>query len=382
MLCFEYLMIFASANSKYPLMDNNIKICLLGSEDANKRICLAKILSDNGFVVTIMGTIEFDCPQNIKFIKYKLNRSLNLFSDIETILQYRKIFKRERFHIIQTFDTKPAFLAPLSYSNPNTKIIRTITGLGTIFMSKSLKYKILRFLYSILHSVAKNRVSHTTFQNEDDLGYFLKNNLVASQNSSLIYGSGIDLNLFSKYKKQKTKVFTFICVARLVYEKGIINYLEAAKICTDLGYNFKFILVGPLEENSRKLNSNILEKYADYVEWLGPQKNIPELLQHSNVFVLPTFREGFSRVLLEASALKIPSITSNVPGTREIIRHQKEGILIPVNNSAALSNAMVDMATDDNTYNMFAENAERHVKQFSLENIARAYITLYKKPSN
>ncbi|MEX0315170.1 MAG: glycosyltransferase, partial [Allomuricauda sp.] len=300
------------------------------------------------------------------------------FSDIGTILQYRKIFKHERFHIIQTFDTKPAFLAPLSYNNPDTKIIRTITGLGTIFMSNALKFRALRFLYSILHGLAKNRVSHTTFQNEDDQGYFLKNNLVTSQNSSLIFGSGIDLNLFSKYSKQKTEVFTFICVGRLVYEKGIVNYLEAAKICMDLGHNFKFLLVGPLEENSKKLNSEILKKYKGYVEWLGPQKNIPELLQHSDVFVLPTFREGFSRVLLEASALKIPSITSDVPGTREIIRHQKEGILIPVNHSEALSKAMIDIATDHKSYDLFAENAAKHVKQFSLKNISEAYMTLYR----
>ncbi|WP_190808470.1 glycosyltransferase family 4 protein [Flagellimonas sp. S3867] len=359
-------------------MVRKIKICLLGSEDANKRLGLAKLLANNGFDVTIMGTIKFDCPPKVKFIKYKLNRSLNPFSDFQTILEYRKIFKLEEFDIIQTFDTKPAFLAPLSYASPRTKMVRTITGLGTIFMSNDFKFRILRFLYSILHKSVKRRVSHTTFQNEDDRGYFLKKKLVASDTSSLIYGSGIDLDLFSKYIKKETEVFTFICIGRLVYEKGIINYLEAAKICKDLGHEFKFLLVGPLEENSKRLNSDILDEYSHYVEWLGPQKNIPELLQHSDVFVLPTFREGFSRVLLEASALKIPSITSNVPGTREIIRDNKEGILIPVNDSNALSKAMIKMELDRNSYRRYAENAKMHVNQFSLKNITEAYISLYK----
>ena len=358
-------------------MNKKTKICLLGSEDAYKRIGLAKLLSNQNFDVTIMGTHPFDCPENIRFLKYDLNRSLNFFSDLKTVFQYKSIFRHERFDIIQTFDTKPAFLAPLAFSSPNTKIVRTITGLGTIFMSNALKYKILRTIYSILHTLVKNKVSHTTFQNEDDRGFFLKKKLVTTQNSSLIYGSGIDLELFSKYAKKETDVFTFICIGRLVYEKGIINYLEAAKSCIDSGHDYRFLLVGPLEENSKRLNAQILKEYSEYVDWMGPQKNIPELLQNSDVFVLPTFREGFSRVLLEASALKIPSITSNVPGTREIIRDQKEGLLIPVNNSKALSEAMIQMASDSSSYGKYGENARKHVNQFSLKNITDAYIELY-----
>nr|WP_298998275.1 glycosyltransferase family 4 protein [uncultured Allomuricauda sp.] len=360
-------------------MIRKTKVCLVGSEDAYKRISLANLLLKQGFEVAIMSSAPFECPKDIRFIAYDLNRGLNLFSDIKTILQYRRIFRREKFDIVQTFDTKPAFLVPLSYIASKTKVVRTVTGLGTIFMSDALKYKILRFVYTILHSFAKNKVSHTTFQNEDDRSFFLRKNLVTLENSSLIYGSGIDLDLFSEYSKKKTEVFTFICVGRLVYEKGIINYLEAAKSCIESNHNYRFLLVGPLEEKSKKLNSEILNTYSKYVEWLGPKSNIPELLENSDAFVLPTFREGFSRVLLEASALSIPSITSDVPGTREIVRHEKEGLLTPVNDSVALAKAMIQMASNESAYLSYAKNARDHVKQFSLKNIANAYIQLYSK---
>src|SRR5690606_36457164 len=109
--------------------------------------------------------------------------------------------------------------------------------------------------------------------------------------------------------------------------------LEAAQICKDKNYNFKFLLVGPLEEESKRLNSQVLEKYGNVVDWLGPRGDILELMLKSDAFVLPTFREGFPRVLLEASALGLPSITTNVPGTNEIIRHLQEGLHVKVDNS-------------------------------------------------
>ena len=360
-------------------MDSKIRICLVGSEDAHKRIELARCLIMDGFDVTIMGTKDYDYPKGIKYIGYSLNRKFNPFSDLRTVLEYRKILKAHKFDIVQTFDTKPAFILPYACYGLESKIIRTITGMGTIFMSDGLKYKLYRAIYNLFHFGVRKKVFHTTFQNGDDRNYFMDHKLVFPYNSSLIYGSGIDLSKYRNTIEVNNKEFTFICVARLVYEKGIINYLEAAQICKDKNYNFKFLLVGPLEEASKRLNSQILEKYGKVVDWLGPRRDIQELMLKSDAFVLPTFREGFSRVLLEASALGLPSITTNVPGTNEIIRDLKEGLHIKVDNSVDLADAMIKMASNRELARQLGKNASLHVQQFSLGMISSKYIELYRK---
>ncbi|MCM4154273.1 glycosyltransferase family 1 protein [Arenibacter sp. N53] len=360
-------------------MNKKISICLVGSEDAHKRIGLAQCLIRNNFDVTILGTKDYDYPEGIKYIGYKLNRKFNPISDFKTVLEYRRILKIHKFDIVQTFDTKPAFILPYATFGLKTKVIRTITGMGTIFMSNDLKFKIYRIFYITLHFLIRKRVYHTTFQNEDDRKYFVDNKLVNHSNSSLIYGSGIDLSNLINMTKNKTSNFTFICVSRLVYEKGIINYLEAAQICKDNDYEYKFLLVGPLEEASKRLNLQIVEKYSNVVDWLGPRKDVQELMLNSDAFVLPTFREGFSRVLLEASALGLPSITTNVPGTNAIVRHLQEGLHVEVENSDDLANGMVKLAEDRQLAEQLGNNARLHVEQFSLSVISGEYIDLYKK---
>lgn len=359
-------------------MDRSINICLVGGEDSYKRIDLSQHLIADNFNVTILGTKDYDFPKNITFLKYNLNRKFNPISDLKTILEYRKIIKKNNFDIIQTFDTKPAFLLPIASIGLKPKITRTITGLGTIFMSKTIKNRIYRILYNLSHLFIKNKVNHTTFQNEDDRDYFIKNKLVSNSSSSLIFGSGIDLTKISTKANRKNTTFTFILVARLVYEKGIINFLEAAKICKEKGYNFKFTLVGPLEENSSKLNKKILDSYSNIIEWIGPKPNAIDYMLKSDCFVLPTFREGFSRVLLESSAIGLPIITTNVPGTREIVTHKKEGLLVKVNDSIDLANAMIQLANDKDLADSMAKNSLLKVKQFSLEVISKKYINLYK----
>jgi glycosyltransferase involved in cell wall biosynthesis len=360
-------------------MAKKINVCLVGTEDAHKRIGLAQCLLRSDFEVTILGTKDYKYPESIRYIGYGLNRKFNPFSDFKTIFEFRRILKSNSFDIVQTFDTKPAFILPFASFGIKIKIVRTITGMGTIFMSNKLKFKIYRVLYNISHLLVRNKVHHTTFQNEDDRKYFTDNNLVSLAKSSLIFGSGIDLSNIRNTEKNKNDEFTFICIGRLVYEKGIINYLEAAQICADRNYKFRFLLVGPLEEASKRLNSQILQKYSNVVEWLGPRSDIKELLLNSHAFVLPTFREGFSRVLLEASAMGIPSITTNVPGTNEIIRHLKEGLHVELDNSEDLANAMIRLGTDRELAEQLGYNANLHVKQFSLNVISEKYIKLYKK---
>jgi len=355
----------------------NKKICIVGGEDVDKRIQLSKYLIDAGFDVTILGTSSKEFPDNLTYINYNLFRRFSIKKDFKTIKFYKDYFNENYFDVIQTFDTKPAFLLPIALRNTKTPIIRTVTGLGTIFMSNSIFSKILRNVYFLLHFMIRNRVSMTIFQNTDDKDIFLNKGLVNQKNHALILSSGIELKNIKERAKRNNERFTFICVARLVYEKGIINLIEAARICADQGYSFKIQIVGPLEENSKRLNETILKDYDDVVERLGTRNDVMDLLLKADAFILPTFREGFSRVLLEAAAVGLPSITTNVPGVGEIVRHEKEGLIAEVKNSKSLANAMINLATNKPLADKFAQNALKRVELFSLDTVAKQYISIF-----
>lgn len=358
------------------------KICLVGGEDVDKRINLSQYLIAAGFEVTIIGTSTMNFPKNISYHHYPLNRSLSLISDYKTIKWYRSFFTENKFDIIHTFDTKPAFLLPLSLLKTNTPITRTITGLGTIFMSQSIRNKVLRQVYKILHVKAKKRVFKTVFQNDDDKDIFLKYDLIEKNGFELIYSSGIELKHYNERAVRNNNKFTFIFVARLVYEKGITFLLEAAKICREKGYDFKFLIVGPLEENSKLLNPEILKHYEPYVEFLGERNDVTQLLLCADALILPTFREGFARVLLEAAAVGIPIISTDVTGVREFAKHNQEAILVPSKNTEALVNAIIELATNKNLANKLAESALKRVETFSLENVSKQYITIFEEAIN
>jgi len=229
----------------------------------------------------------------------------------------------------------------------------------------------------MLHKRVKYRVHKTIFQNFDDRDLYKGHNLISDNNYDLIFSSGIELKHISGKAKRNNTPFTFICVARLVYEKGIINLLEAAKICADKGHDFKVLLVGPLEENSKRLNQNILDQYKDVVDLLGTRNDVFDLLLTSDAFILPTFREGFARVLLEAAAHGLPIIATDVTGVREFARHGKEALLVEVKNSDALAESMIQLASNQDLANNLAENALKHVEKFSLENVSKQYINIF-----
>lgn len=353
------------------------KLCIVGGEDVHKRINISKYINEDDFEVTILGTSVEKFPDFITYIPYPLNRKFSIKSDYKTIQFYKNFFNKNNFDIIQTFDTKPGFLLPLALLKTKTPITRTITGLGTIFMSKGIFSYLLRMVYFTLHFIVRKRISQTIFQNTDDRDIYLSKKLINSSNHKLILSSGIELNNIEHIAKRNNKQYTFICVARLVYEKGIINLIEAARICANKGYNFKYQIVGPLEEDSKRLNESILLKYDDIVDRLGSRSDVSSLLLKADAFILPTFREGFSRVLLEAASVGLPLITTNVPGVGEIVRHNEEGLIAEVRNSESLANAMITLATNKPLNDKFAQNALKRVKMFSLETVSAQYITIF-----
>jgi glycosyltransferase involved in cell wall biosynthesis len=283
------------------------------------------------------------------------------------------------------------FLPISSLGLKHIKVVRTITGMGRIFTEKSFKNSVLIKVYNFMQKIVSKRVDFTIFQNDDDCKYFIDNHLIEKDKSSVIKSSGIDLEKYStSIDKTKVEVLkkeldmdttkpTFILVSRMVKQKGIIDYLKAAKICKEKGYEYNFLLVGQIDSNKDSLTQKEILSYSEYVRYLGRRTDIKELLVISDIFVLPTYyREGVPRVLLEASAMGLALIATDMPGCRDVVKDDFNGMLININDAVDIAHKMVKIGEDKNLKGKYSKNSKAYVSNFDLNLVSKEYYRVYK----
>jgi glycosyltransferase involved in cell wall biosynthesis len=376
-----------------------MNIIFLGGEDVSARIDISKKLIELGNNVKIIGSQKSDIfnQNNIAYTSFNLNRELNVFDDIKSIISLRRVLVNIKDdYIVHAFDTKLTIFLPIaSFGLDNIKVVRTINGMGRLFTKKSINNNFLVIIYKIIQKLIKNKVDFTIFQNTDNYNYFIKNKLVNKDKSIVIKSSGINLdqyssdvnkvdefNLKNKYLNN-LKSPTFILVSRLIKQKGVLNYLEAAKLCHLNGFNFNFLLVGQLDSNKDAIKLESINKYKEYVNYLGKQTNIKELLSISDVFVLPTYySEGVPRVLLEASAMSLALLTTNMPGCNDVLLNGRNGLEINIDDSLDLSEKMIQITQDNQVLKKMKIKSTNHVRNFSLEKVTNECLKVYKKIYN
>ncbi len=370
-------------------------LIFLGGEDVSARIEISKKFMALGYNIEIIGTEKADKfkQNNIAYATYQFNREFSIMGDIKTIFELRTILKEKNSRtIVHAFDTKPTLFLPFaSIGLKNINVVRTITGMGRIFTEKSLKNSILTLVYNLLQKAISKRVDFTVFQNDDDGDYYLKHHLVSKEKSSVIKSSGLDLEKFTTEvdntileNLKKTLALdpnekTFILVSRMVKQKGIMNYLQAAKLCHEQGHKFNFLLVGQLDSDE-SITFEEIHAYKKYVHYLGRREDVKNLLALCDVFVLPTYyREGVPRVLLEASAMGLALLATNMPGCKDVVMDGYNGKLIEIENPQDLYEKMVYITQNEEQLKSYGKNAQEKVKEFDLNIVVNAYHTIYQK---
>jgi glycosyltransferase involved in cell wall biosynthesis len=374
------------------------KIVFLGGEDVSARIDISKRLIKVGYEIEIIGSEDAGLfvENNIKYTKLILNREFNITDDLKTIVTLRTLLKQfSEDVIVHAFDTKLTMFLPIaSIGLKKIRVVRTINGMGRIFTAQNVTNSFLSLLYKLIHKSVKNNVDFTIFQNSDNFKYFVKKGLVGKANSVVISSSGINLgdyseiveesvkeDLKSKYIKYKLSP-TFILVSRMIKQKGISNFLEAAKLFYSNGYRANFLLVGQLDSNKDSLALEYIDSYSEYVNYLGKQTNIKELLSISDIFVLPTYySEGVPRVLLEASAMSLALLTTNMPGCNDVLIDGFNGFTVEVNDTKDLYFKMSSLVENLDELNRMKINALKHVDKFSLEKVTLQCHDVYSKVS-
>ena len=278
-------------------------------------------------------------------IEFNLQRTgLNPFKDFKSIMELKSIIKEYHIDLVFPYTVKPVIYGSIAANLCNVSVISLITGLGYAFSGLSTKARILQNLNEILYklSIRKNKI--IVFQNKDDYQLFLDRKVISKrQRVAFVSGSGVNLNQFSFKEKEASTEVSFLLVARLIEEKGIGLYMEAAELLKAKYPKAEFHLIGPAETSPSAISIDDINKLNDegVIVFHGLQTNMVEHFHKRDIFVLPSYyREGLPRTTLEACASGNPIITTDSVGCREAVKEGINGFLIEPQNLPALVKAM------------------------------------------
>lgn len=262
--------------------------------------------------------------------------------DLLLLLRYHARLRRIRPAIFLGYTAKPNVYGSLAAQALGIKVINNVSGLGTAFIRRGLLTRIVSTLYRI----AFRRSSTVFFQNEEDRDLFVAERLVAENKAKLLPGSGIDVSRFAPRERPAGGPFTFLLVARLLWDKGVGEYVEAARIVRREFPDARFQLLGFLDvENRTAVPRERVEAWVaeGLIDYLGTSDDVRGAIAAADCIVLPSYREGLPRTLLEAAAMARPLIATDAPGCRQVVRNGENGYLCAVRDAASLAEAMLAM---------------------------------------
>ncbi|MEX3636413.1 glycosyltransferase family 4 protein [Paraburkholderia sp. BR14320] len=340
------------------------KVILLANTDwylFNFRLSLAQALRERGFEVILLSPDGSYGPK-LRALGFTWEaipmerRSLNPWREIGLILWLARVFRRERPLLVHGFTIKGAVYSSLAARLAGVTIrVNGIDGLGYVFTSDELRARMLRPVVSNLMRFAFNgKHSAVVLQNSSDVALFKQSRIAADRAVRLVRGAGVNLTRYRPREPAETKKgapLRIVLAARLIWEKGIGEFVEASRILKSEGRSVIFLLAGsPDEGNPAAIQRSQIEEWHrdNLLTWLGHVSDMPALLSEVDVVVLPSYyREGLPTTLIEGAACALPLITTDAPGCREVVsRNGDDGILIPARDPKALADA-IRMLDDD-----------------------------------
>jgi glycosyltransferase involved in cell wall biosynthesis len=274
---------------------------------------------------------------------------LNPLEDFRTLRAIMATLEEVRPDLLLSYTIKPVIYGSFAAARigiPHRYAM--ITGLGSVLMGEGFKMRCMAVLAKWLyrHGMAKNE--GVFFQNPDDRAFFERNRLLSPDcRVTLINGSGVDLGYFP-YAAQPTGPLTFLLIARLTREKGVMEFVEAARILKSRHPEIRCQLVGPIDSNPSAIPQDQVTAWEreGIIQYLGSSKDVRPILAGAHVFVLPSYGEGTPRSVLEAMATGRAVVTTLAPGCKETVIDGKTGFLVPPKNSDALADAMMRFQAD------------------------------------
>lgn len=340
-----------------------------------------------GFQVSVLTRVnrhgQTILDNGINLIPLEFERSkLNPLREMSLIKGLVSLYRRERPDIVHHVALKPILYGSLVAKIAGIRVIvNAPVGMGYVFSSKQLKARLLRPLVLLAYRLLLNPFnSVAVFENPDDLTYFEKLGIV--KYSRLIRGAGVNTRQFGS-SNEPNEIQVVLLAARMLWDKGVGEFVEAAKILQQQFISARFVLVGaPDKENPESINQSQLLEWQDagIIEWWGQHEDMPQVFAQAHIVCLPSYREGLPKVLIEAAACGRPIVATDVPGCREIVRHNENGLLVPAKDPQALAAALNRLLNDAALRESMGKRGRAMVEaEFSTEYVVEQTLQLYKE---
>jgi glycosyltransferase involved in cell wall biosynthesis len=367
------------------------KLLFLVTEDWyfwSHRLPLAREAQLNGYSIIVATRVQ-DHGQRILAEGYKLipigmqRRSTNPLKEFSSLLELIKLYRSERPDIVHHVAVKPVVYGSIAARLARVpRVINAIAGMGYVFTSQSMKAKALRPIIRFVLSRVLNRTNtRTIFQNPDDRNMLIESGIVRSERTKLIRGSGVDPEVY-RPSPEPDGVTTVVLASRMLWDKGIQEFVKAARLLRSEHVNARFVLVGDSDNgNPAAVPTAQLEAWykSSVIEWWGKRNNMPEIFAASHIVCLPSaYGEGIPKVLIEAASCGRPIVTTDSPGCREIVRNNENGLLVPIRDHVALARALQKLIANSGLRaQMGARGREIVLEEFTVEKVVSETLLLY-----
>jgi glycosyltransferase involved in cell wall biosynthesis len=316
-------------------------------------------------------------------------RSLNPFRELILLWWLVRLFRREQVGLVHSFTIKCAVYGGLAARIARVPAcVHAVVGLGYVFIGTTWRARCLRFLASKLMRVAfAGDGSRLILQNPDDVALFATLGLIDSSKIRLIKSSGVNCQRFSAATaRQLGSPLRVLMACRLLWDKGLREFVKAARILKAEGRNVEFLLAGqPDPGNPASATEQDIQAWVEegLITWLGQVDDMAELLSSVHVVTLPTsYREGVPRILIEAAACGLPIVTTDAPGCREVVTHEVDGLLIPLKDAGALARAIARLEDEPELAERLGAAAQRKARtEFSEEKVISETLAVYQELS-
>ena len=350
-----------------------------------------ELLKNKAYVYVVAGKDDYtEEVRRLGVELVSLQGPLNTVNPFREILNIKYLFSAYmdiRPDIVHHYTIKPNMYGPFLARWSGAKVVvNMVTGLGSIFIGNSLIRRLTSGLVKRIYKKSFKRSDLIYFANQEDREEFIKASIVSREKSCFIFGAGVDLARFCPYSnEEKSKAKSalgfskgekiILFVGRMTEEKGLLELAKAIKLISD--ESVRLVLVGPEYPNPRAITPGEIVSYDSRILYFGEVKEMLRYYGAADVVVLPSYREGMPTVLLEAAAMGVPAVTTDVPGCRDAVLHGVTGWVVPPKNPSSLADSLVSILNDKNKCEYLGNNARERSELFDKKRIVTRIINDY-----